>query len=504
MEVEAKFSVSTDTEVPDLLEIPQVEKIVSTRTHHLSALYFDTDDLRLTRSKVTVRRRTGGSDDGWHIKFPGKGGRLEVHHPIVGGDGVPAEIYSMVRSIARGKELVPIAQVDNERVETLLGNADGEVIAEFCDDHVTARSLISDTPTSWREWELEITPEAPAKFIAGATPTLKQAGAAASKSPSKLAMALGADLPTEPASVDIDPNSPAAGVLAALKRNRDKLLAYDPRVRQDEWDSIHQMRVATRELRSHLQSFAGILAGNQHKNVEEQLKQLATILGVARDAEVIAERFKDLCEQHPSGIINEENTKQLYDSMIAEYGAAHQRVVVALNDDKYLQLLNELDDLISHPELAETEDTPPAESVLVSHLADSFKVLAKRHKKAMKAWDGHSALRPQQEQKFHNVRKATKKLRYTTEAVGDATDIDTTELYQACKALQEVLGDFQDSVTSREKLVKKSDQAFQRGENTFIYGVLYETEVELSRQILQDYPAAFSAVSRAYKQLQQE
>lgn len=125
----------------------------------------------------------------------------------------------------------------------------------------------------------------------------------------------------------------------------------------------------------------------------------------------------------------------------------------------------------------------------------------KLHNKAMSDWDGRSSLRPQQEQKFHNVRKAAKKLRYTTEAVGDATDIPTGQLYRACKQLQEVLGNFQDSITSRKKLLAKSHEAFKRGENTFIYGVLYETEVELSRNIMQDYPAAMAAVTQAYQRL---
>lgn len=99
------------------------------------------------------------------------------------------------------------------------------------------------------------------------------------------------------------------------------------------------------------------------------------------------------------------------------------------------------------------------------------------------------------------MRKAAKKLRYTTEAVGDATDIPTGQLYRACKQLQEVLGNFQDSITSRKKLLAKSHEAFKRGENIFIYGVLYETEVELSRNIMQDYPATMAAVTQAYQRL---
>ena len=33
----------------------------------LSATYYDTADLRLARSGLTLRRRSGGTDAGWHL-----------------------------------------------------------------------------------------------------------------------------------------------------------------------------------------------------------------------------------------------------------------------------------------------------------------------------------------------------------------------------------------------------------------------------------------------------
>ena len=36
----------------------------------LDAVYYDTEDLRLIRAGVTLRRRTGGEDAGWHLKLP--------------------------------------------------------------------------------------------------------------------------------------------------------------------------------------------------------------------------------------------------------------------------------------------------------------------------------------------------------------------------------------------------------------------------------------------------
>ena len=49
----------------------------------LSATYYDTADLRLLRSRMTLRRRRGGSDAGWHLKLPaGADSRDEVRHPL--------------------------------------------------------------------------------------------------------------------------------------------------------------------------------------------------------------------------------------------------------------------------------------------------------------------------------------------------------------------------------------------------------------------------------------
>lgn len=124
LEVEAKFAVNDDAVVPDLTQLTGVDTIAATKTHRMSAIYYDTADLRLTRSKITLRRREGGDDDGWHLKLPGVAGRLEIHAPtgelVDGRFEVPEEIVSQVRVLVRKEQLNPIAQVDNERVESIL------------------------------------------------------------------------------------------------------------------------------------------------------------------------------------------------------------------------------------------------------------------------------------------------------------------------------------------------------------------------------------------------
>ena len=91
LEVEVKFSVDDATPVPDFSAVEGVAGVGAEQRFTLSATYYDTPDLQLTRNKITLRRRSGGPDEGWHLKLQGTRGRREVHTPIGrgGSNGPP-------------------------------------------------------------------------------------------------------------------------------------------------------------------------------------------------------------------------------------------------------------------------------------------------------------------------------------------------------------------------------------------------------------------------------
>ena len=490
----------------------------------------------------------------------------ELGEPVDGRYEVPEELLHQVRSIIRHNELTPIAQVDNKRTEMVLADADKKPVAEFCDDHVTAFSFLpGGQQQSWREWEVELAGELPGteegtQFIRRATSLLIGAGARVSSSPSKLKSALGdsyANAPLPPALVspDVDPDSPAAAVITALQANRDKLVDYDPRVRRDEWDSVHQMRVATRELRSHLQTFHGIVVGPEIDKIEADLKELAGILGVARDAEVVEERWQKLLESEDSDTLDDSTREHIAQDMGNAYRRAHRRVIAALDSERYLELLESLDRLLADPPTADkqqdsalaaseaeqpekqssaeedaatptesSEDSAPAadkaekkpekkkskdksadmDTVMAQHLEKAYNKLVKRHKKAVENWDNQELSLHEREDYFHDMRKAAKKLRYAAEAAGSATNLKTKRLYKACKQMQSVLGDFQDSVTSRDKLLELAESARRRGENTFGYGLLYQRERTIGLKALDDYAESFKDIKAACKPLRKK
>jgi len=201
LEIEQKFDVDTGFDRPSFDELPGVgaaEPVL----HHLSATYFDTADGRLAASKITLRRRTGGTDEGWHLKLPADAGaRREVHAPLGTSERqVPEALAARVAEVTGG---APIATLDTERTVVTLRNEDGRVVAEIADDDVTARRLppggtedrSPGRELRWREIEVEV-PTADPALQRAAAEVLFAAGARPAGHGSKLARVLDESSPS--------------------------------------------------------------------------------------------------------------------------------------------------------------------------------------------------------------------------------------------------------------------------------------------------------------------
>jgi inorganic triphosphatase YgiF len=193
LEIEQKFEVHEDFKRPDFGALPGVTAAAPV-VYHLDAIYFDTEGDRLAASKITLRRRSGGTDEGWHLKLPkGAGRRLEMHEPL--GDSreeVPERLASEVAEVTGGLPLAPIVILDTERTVVTLTGDDGRVVAEVADDVVTARRLVgahTGRHQRWREIEVEVPEEEP-ELQRAAADLLLSAGARPASYGSKLARAL--------------------------------------------------------------------------------------------------------------------------------------------------------------------------------------------------------------------------------------------------------------------------------------------------------------------------
>lgn len=519
LEVERKFEVGPDTPVPSGAAFAPLladEPVV----HELSATYYDTAELVLTRHQVTLRLRTGGDDAGWHLKLPAGAGRVELHAPLGDGEHVPADLRTAVVGLVRRRPLTPVARVDNRRHVVMLREPDGTAVVEFCDDHVSTASLVAGGAAAgggdWREWETELVdpsrPGAPG-HLAGVAAACTAAGATASSSSSKLARALG-PLP------DLFERG-VSPVRDSLDQDLHQLLDHDPAARRVTMAGVHQMRVAVRGLRSTIGSHAAELAAETaHTDVDlavllEELKVLAAVLGTVRDIQVVDQRLESLAARYPEDVVSPATRRRLSAEFDIEERRAGRRVTAALGSDRYVDLVDSLHRLVevagidpaaARPSGAQTPAPAgtrqrKAEAVLLRGMDRQFARFTAARTRTQHDLDTLDLTLAQREELTHVVRKRAKALRRTVEALAATGGPEVVPLRAACQRLHTVLGDVQDSVTARMWLRRVAGSAESAGESTFGFGVLFEHERELSERTLDGFVSDTAAVTAAYRDL---
>lgn len=478
-QADRKRAKQTRHEVPDLTGTAAIAAVSDQGTVDLDAVYYDTPDLRLAADGLTLRRRTGGKDEGWHLKLPvSPEVRDEVTAPL--GDTLPRALAALIRSRVRDAGLEPqVRLVSSRRVSHLL-DAEGALLAELSIDAVRAER--GEAAVSWTEVEVELADGARPALLDAVEKTFRKAGLRVSDSPSKFARALaetGATPAVRPsdAAEAADEGTAGAYVLSYLREQRDALIAQDPAVRRSLPDSVHQMRVATRRLRSAFKTYRKVLDRAVTDPVGEELRWLAAELGVDRDQEVLLERIQTRLGELPRTLLLGPVRGRLRVWNNSRRSDSRRRVLAALDSKRYLVLLDTLDALLDAPPLLKNA-ADPAPAVLPKAVLRDYERLAGRVEGALALTAGE-----ERDVALHEARKAAKRARYAAEAATPALGKPAKRMAKAMKSVQSLLGDHQDSVVAREALHGLAVQAAGAGESAFTWGVVYaREEVEAERR----------------------
>jgi CHAD domain-containing protein len=494
-EVERKYEVPADFAVEAGLAAAGAT-LGEPATHELVAVYYDTADLRLAADRVAVRRRTGGHDAGWHIKrYRGGDERDEVQLPPGRSAAVPAAVHAEVRAVSRGQTLRPTVTISTRRTEWPLVAADGSVLALVADDSVSTE-LMADPAAGqrWRELEVELV-DGDRDLLRAVDKKLRKAGAARSADPAKIARALDGRWPAdEPAAGP--PGSAAAVVGAYVRAQRDAIVGHDPRVRKDEPDAVHKMRVATRRLRSTFRTYRPLWDRAATDHLRAELKWLAEVLGKVRDAEVMAGRLDRLVHSLPPELLVGPVAARLVGGLRAQGAKDHRSLVLALNGGRYAALLDELDALLA---AAPTEHGLRPAKTYVPHRVR--RAVGKVDSLLERAEKAEPSPRPlpgvlDRDTALHEARKAAKQARYAAEAAAPVGGSGAAALAAAMEDLQELLGDHHDSVVSRALLRTAGMQAYAAGENAFTYGMLHCLLAREASEVEAGLPAVRKALRR--------
>lgn len=281
-----------------------------------------------------------------------------------------------------------------------------------------------------------------------------------------------------------------SAIVAALGDDIDQLHGTEDDVRADVPDSIHQMRVATRRLRSVLGSSRSALRRSEVDRIRGELRWLATILGVARDAEVRADRLSTLLDRLQAEQRRGHVADRLVVAQRTRYATAHTDVVAALDSDRYRGLVELLARLRTDPPLRRAADEPAEQ--LLAHLVRKDYNRLERLIDAADAVEGDRRVTA-----LHDVRKAAKRLRYTAEAATPASAEHIGTLAKRAKKLQTVLGDHRDAVESGETIAAAEEEARAAGEDDTTYRLLAESEARSAEEAIAQYRPAVAALRRS-------
>jgi CHAD domain-containing protein len=482
-EREAKLVVDRSFEVPAADGL--AEEVASARTETVDqrAVYFDTSDLRLTRSGVSLRYR---SDDGWTVKLPESRTASSItrtEHVFAGDAGTPPEgAVSLVRAWTRMRSLEEIATIDTRRHKTFLLDERGAVLAEVDDDEVAGTSPLADG-MHFREIEVELSEPTPDAFLADVVRTLRKAGAEPTRAESKIARVLGAaaaEAPDVPDEVALGRKASVEDLVrAAFVRSMQQLLTFDPVLRLDDDDeAVHKARVATRRLRSDLRTLRPVVDRDWSDPLREELKWLGSVLGKVRDADVLLGALDRKAEQVPDE--HRRASAQLRRRLKRSRSRDRKALLRALDSDRYANLLEQLVGAAAHPRLNDEADGHQRAARVARRLADKPR---KRFRKYVRGID-----RRPSDAELHEARKRAKQARYAHELIAPVLGKQATKLAKRFEHVQEVLGDHQDAVVAGTWLadtarVTESAETFAAGELAGLFLVDKETA-------LSEWPAA--------------
>ncbi|MEV6299462.1 CYTH and CHAD domain-containing protein [Actinoplanes sp. NPDC051861] len=460
-ETERKYDVPHNFELPDLVGAAGIASVDGAEIHDLDATYFDTDDLRLMKNRRTLRRRTGGNDAGWHLKTPGDGAGRTEHRVSGEPDSVPEELRELVRVIVRHRALEPVARLCTHRVETPLRDERGRTLALVAQDQVRAEA--DGEEIAWQEVEVELV-DGGTEVLDAVEEALLAAGASPAAGPSKVARALAGRLAAGEGKKSKGKVNP---VFRYAREQRDAILGYDPAARRGEEEAVHKMRVATRRLRSTLKTYRKWFP---ETGIGDELRWLAQMLGAVRDPQVLEEKL--LAGLTGAGPEFQPAAQRIRASLEHRIAQGREELVEALDSDRYLELLDRIDELVDGTPLRDTDPAARARKVL--QRADDELDTAMEHGV---------------DEEIHDSRKRFKQARYAIELVEPDAGKPAKNLVKALTALQDGLGAHQDSTVARQVLR-------ELGSDSFHFGVLYGRQEQVGKETLAAVPALVRASRR--------
>jgi CHAD domain-containing protein len=244
---------------------------------------------------------------------------------------------------------------------------------------------------------------------------------------------------------------------------------------------VHTTRVAVRRLRSTLRVFAELFDPGEAGRLEEELVWWANLLGEVRDLDILTQRQAALLAEVPPELILGPVASTIQAELAARRKAAVDAMTDTLNSARYRKLVALIHHWRADPPFTSVADSP----------SDALDPAIKKAKKKARnrlatAVEVRQAGEPSDEM-LHRARKASKRYRYAVEAAAPIWGTKADKIVAQRKDLQDLLGNYQDSIVSAAFLRELGARLGSRsGQNGFSYGMLYVREIATGDSLLED------------------
>ena len=470
-EREIKLAVDPDFRLPRLPGTPLPRRL-------LVSTYYDTAAYDLAHARITLRYRIERGKKSWQLKIPLGKNRQEIEVADDQADP-PASLRRLLLLHLGPRTLVPVVTLRVWRTGFLVRDRRLS-IAEVVLDNATA---LKDGCVTQRFRELEIEQrQGDEASLRSLEQRMREAGATDHDGRPKLFRAL--SLPAPPPPMQPEAEAPALEHIKwALAQHVEWLLSHDPGTRLGtEIESLHQMRVATRRLRTVLRTARPILLPEWVTSLQQELKWLGALLGPARDLDVQIAYFTE-----ESAGLDARDRKLLADfisHLRSQREAVQQLILSELTSARYLELIRRLQQAAQAPSVVESPLT-------VRQLAkQAFKKLRK----------ANSRLRPSpSDVALHKIRIRTKRARYAAELARSSVGKPAGRFIKSARTIQDLLGMHQDAIQA-ERHVRQFLKYSTSVRAGFVAGRMVERQRQRCHSVRKDMKPLFKTLLKRGKQ----
>lgn len=453
----AAFDVEADFALPDLeVRSPDAGRAEPTTTRQ-ETTYVDTGDKDLHRLGLRLSRRSGDQRPGWALEAPRSDLSLESG---ARSRTVPPGLADVLFGVRRGHELQPVLTATRTLTTYRVAAGADAAAVELVDTRLDAATMgIESTIAGWRTLEI-FGDESNAEVAAALAERLRTAGAVeSSASHIDALLSLGAVTKRRP-----DSQLLGGLVQAYLDEQIEAITWGDLGLRHGQ-PVVHPTRVAIRRLRSTLRVFRGLIEVDQAATLDAELRWIAVLLGEVRDAEVLSARLQSQLVELPAEDVLGPVSSHLVTALATQRSAGLKRARQAMNEDRYLQLLETLHGWRRAAPMA-AEASEPAVAA-AAYLTGARRKLDARIETA-RVGDAVAV---------HRARKAAKRLRYAGELAEPAVGKKATKAVRRATKLQTMLGRYTDADVTAAFLRRLGAEAGSRaGHNGYTYGLLAARE----------------------------